>query len=98
MLHRSGRVRLASAAPRGDIIKQFLIETTVMSGSDSLIGVVLDLAVRPVIARLSGIPVFISPWSQIVAFLIALLTGVRFGVYPARRAALLDPVEALQSE
>ena len=91
-------IRRALGAKRRDIIEQFLIETTVMSGSGGLIGVVLGLAVPPVVARLSGIPVVISPWSPIVAFLIAVLTGVIFGVYPARRAALLDPVEALRSE
>ena len=89
-------IRRALGAKRRDIIEQFLIETTVMSGSGGLIGVVLGLAVPPVVARLSGIPVVISPWSPIVAFLIAVLTGVIFGVYPARRAAMLDPVEALQ--
>jgi putative ABC transport system permease protein len=91
-------IRRALGAKRRDIIEQFLIETTVMSGSGGLIGVVLGLAVPPLVARLSGIPVVISPWSPIVAFLIAVLTGVIFGVYPARRAALLDPVEALRSE
>ena len=79
-------------------IEQFLIETTVMSGSGGIIGVILGLAVPPLVARASGIPVVISPWSPIVAFLIAVLTGVIFGVYPARRAAMLDPVEALRSE
>ena len=88
-------IRRALGAKRRDIIEQFLIETTVMSGSGGLIGVVLGLAVPPVVAHLSGIPVVISPWSPIVAFLIAVLTGVIFGVYPARRAAMLDPVEAL---
>ena len=69
-----------------------------MSGSGGIIGVMLGLAVPPLVARVSGIPVVISPWSPIVAFLIAVLTGVIFGVYPARRAAMLDPVEALRSE
>jgi putative ABC transport system permease protein len=91
-------IRRALGAKRRDIVEQFLIETTVMSGSGGLIGVVLGLAVPPVVAKLSGIPVIISPWSPIVAFLIAVMTGVVFGVYPARRAALLDPVEALRSE
>ena len=91
-------IRRALGAKRRDIIEQFLIETTVMSGSGGLIGVVLGLAVPPVVARLSGIPVVISPWSPIVAFLIAVMTGIVFGVYPARRAAMLDPVEALRSE
>jgi len=91
-------IRRALGAKRRDIIQQFLIETTVMSGSGGLIGVILGLSVPPVVARLSGIPVVISAWSPIVAFLIAVMTGIVFGVYPARRAALLDPVEALRNE
>jgi putative ABC transport system permease protein len=91
-------IRRALGAKRRDIITQFLIETTVMSGSGGLIGVVLGLSAPPLVARFSGIPVVISPWSPIVAFLIAVMTGIVFGVYPARRAAHLDPVEALRSE
>ncbi len=91
-------IRRALGAKRRDIVNQFLIETTVMSGSGGLIGVVLGLAVPPLVARVSGIPVVISPWSPLLAFGIAVLTGIVFGVYPARRAALLDPVEALRSE
>jgi putative ABC transport system permease protein len=91
-------IRRALGAKRRDIIEQFLIETTVMSGSGGLIGVVLGLAVPPLVARFSGIPVVVNAWAPVVAFLIAVGTGVIFGVYPARRAALLDPVEALRSE
>jgi putative ABC transport system permease protein len=91
-------IRRALGAKRRDIVQQFLIETTVMSGSGGIIGVILGLSVPPMVARLSGIPVVISAWSPIVAFLIAVMTGIVFGVYPARRAALLDPVEALRNE
>jgi putative ABC transport system permease protein len=91
-------IRRALGAKRRDIVNQFLIETTVMSASGGLIGVALGLAVPPIVARVSGIPVVISPWSPMVAFGIAVMTGVVFGVYPARRAALLDPVEALRNE
>jgi putative ABC transport system permease protein len=91
-------IRRALGAKRRDIIQQFLIETTVMSGTGGIIGVILGLSVPPMVARFSGIPVVISPWSPIVAFMIAVMTGIVFGVYPARRAAFLDPVEALRAE
>jgi putative ABC transport system permease protein len=91
-------IRRALGARRRDIIEQFLIETTVMSSSGGLIGVLLGLAAPPVVSHLSGMPVVIRPFSPVIAFLIAVTIGVIFGVYPARRAAMLDPVEALRTE
>ena len=91
-------IRRAIGAHRRDIIEQFLIETTVMSSSGGLIGVLLGVAAPPLVSYLSGIPVVIRPWSPIIAFLIAVTIGIVFGVYPARRAAMLDPVEALRTE
>ena len=63
-----------------------------------LIGVLLGVAVPPLVSYLSGIPVVIRPSSPIIAFLIAVSVGIIFGVYPARRAAMLDIVEALRTE
>jgi putative ABC transport system permease protein len=91
-------IRRALGARRRDIIEQFLIETTVMSSTGGLAGVLLGVAVPPLVSSMSGIPVVIRPWSPIIAFLIAVSIGVVFGVYPARRAAMLDPVEALRTE
>jgi putative ABC transport system permease protein len=91
-------IRRAIGARRRDIIEQFLIETTVMSSSGGLIGVVLGLAAPPIVSYLSGMPVVIRPWSPVIAFFIAVTIGIVFGVYPARRAAMLDPVEALRTE
>jgi putative ABC transport system permease protein len=91
-------IRRALGARRRDIIEQFLIETTVMSASGGLIGVLLGVAAPPLVSYLSGMPVVIRPWSPIIAFLIAVTIGIVFGVYPARRAAMLDPVEALRTE
>ena len=91
-------IRRALGARRRDIIEQFLIETTVMSASGGLIGVLLGVGAPPLVSYLSGMPVVIRPWSPIIAFLIAVTIGIVFGVYPARRAAMLDPVEALRTE
>jgi putative ABC transport system permease protein len=91
-------IRRALGARRRDIVEQFLIECTVMSSSGGLIGVLLGIGVPPLVSHLSGMPVVIRPWSPVIAFLIALSIGVIFGVYPARRAAMLDPVEALRTE
>ena len=91
-------IRRALGARRRDIIEQFLIETTVMSASGGLIGVLLGVSAPPIVSYLSGMPVVIRLWSPIIAFLIAVTIGIVFGVYPARRAAMLDPVEALRTE
>ena len=91
-------IRRALGARRRDIVEQFLIECTVMSSSGGIIGVLLGIGVPPLVSHLSGMPVVIRPWSPVIAFLIALSIGVVFGVYPARRAAMLDPVEALRTE
>jgi putative ABC transport system permease protein len=90
-------IRRALGAKRRDIIMQFLIETSVVSGAGGLIGVVVGVAVPPLIAQASGIPAVIRPETPIVAFVIALGIGLVFGVYPARRAAMMDPVQALRS-
>ncbi|WP_422930519.1 ABC transporter permease [Singulisphaera sp. PoT] len=91
-------IRRALGAKRRDIIFQFLIETVVISASGGAIGVSLGLAVPPMVSNLSGVPAVIRPESPIIAFFIALLIGVVFGVYPARRAAMMDPVDALRAE
>jgi putative ABC transport system permease protein len=91
-------IRRALGAKRRDIIYQFLVETALLSAAGAAIGVALGLAAPPVVARLSGMPVVIRAWSPVLAFLIAVGIGVVFGVYPARRAARMDPVEALRAE
>ena len=91
-------IRRALGAKRRDIVYQFLMETLVISASGGLIGVALGVAVPPLVSRASGIPAVVRPESPIVAFFIALSIGLVFGVYPARRAARMDPVEALRAE
>jgi putative ABC transport system permease protein len=91
-------IRRALGAKQRDITLQFLIETAVMSATGGLIGVVLGLAAPPLVSQLSGMPVVIRPWSPILAFVIAVAIGVLFGVYPAKRAAQMDPIEALRAE
>jgi len=91
-------IRRALGARRRDIVEQFLIETTVISAFGGLIGVIIGVATPAVLSHFSGLPVVIRPWSPIAAFSIAVSIGVIFGVYPARRAAMLDPVEALRAK
>jgi putative ABC transport system permease protein len=91
-------IHRALGAKRRDITLQFLVETAVLSVTGGLLGIALGLAVPPLVARVSGMPAILSPWTVVLAFSIAVFVGVGFGVYPARRAALLDPIEALRAE
>jgi putative ABC transport system permease protein len=91
-------IRRALGAKRRDIIRQFLIETAVLSAVGGGLGVALGLAAPLALTRFTGVPAVVEPWTSPLAFGIAMATGVLFGVYPARRAAAMDPVEALRSE
>jgi putative ABC transport system permease protein len=91
-------LRLAVGARTRDILRQFLAEAVVLSLAGGLIGIVLGIGVSQGLTQVLGWPTLISPMSVLVAFLFAALVGVFFGYYPARRAAELDPIEALRYE
>jgi putative ABC transport system permease protein len=91
-------IRRALGAKRRDIIWQFLIETVILSATGGILGVALGVAVPFCITWFSGMLTIITPWSPLLAFSISALIGVVFGIYPALRAANMDPVEALRHE
>ena len=92
-------IRRALGAKRRDITQQFLIETVVLSGVGGLLGVSLGIAIPQVIVFfLPEQKAFVTGTSVILAFSISVAIGILFGLYPARRAALMDPIEALRHE
>jgi len=91
-------LRMAVGARTRDILRQFLAEAVVLSLAGGLIGIALGIVVSQGLTQLLGWPTQISPMSVLVAFLFAAVVGVFFGYYPARRAAELDPIEALRYE
>ena len=91
-------VRLAVGAKQKDIVFQFLIEAVFISLSGGLVGIVTGILVIPLAASLNNGVALLLPGSIPLAFGVALLTGVLFGLYPALRAARLDPIEALGYE
>lgn len=91
-------VRLAVGAKQKDIVLQFLLEAVLISASGGLAGVVLGVLAIPLAAALNQGTALLLPGSIPLAFGVALLTGVLFGLYPALRAARLDPIEALRYE
>ncbi len=91
-------IRRAIGAKRGDITRQFLVETVVLSTTGGLIGIFLGVSIPWAVTHFVGIPTITSTWSIIVAFGISVLTGVIFGVYPAQKAARMNPIEALRHQ
>ena len=89
-------IRRALGATRNDITMQFLVETTVLSTSGALLGAVVGLSAPPLISLFSGRETAMTWWGPLIAVLVAMSTGLIFGIYPARRAAMLDPIEALR--
>ena len=91
-------IRRAIGAKRADIIRQFLVETVVLSTTGGVIGIFLGVSIPWAVTHFVGIPTITSSWSVLVAFGISVLTGVIFGVYPARKAAHMNPIEALRHQ
>ncbi|MCF7676132.1 MAG: ABC transporter permease [Akkermansiaceae bacterium] len=89
-------IRRALGAKRRDIIWQFLAETTVISLTGGLIGILLGMVIPGLISTLTKIPTVVTTGSVVLSVGISLLIGIAFGIYPARRAASLDPIEALR--
>ena len=91
-------VRRAVGARRTTIVRQFLLEATLISCAGGLIGVVAGVVLSWIIGRLAGWTTLVSVTSIVLAFSVSVAIGLVFGVYPARKASRLDPVEALHYE
>lgn len=91
-------LRMSVGARGIDILSQFLIESVLISITGGLIGVILGCGASYIIKTVANWPVYVQPWSVLLSFAVCTFTGVFFGWYPAKKAACLDPIEALRYE
>lgn len=91
-------LRMSIGAKGIDILAQFLIESILISVTGGLIGVVFGVGTALVVNGVAHFPIYIQPWSVILSFAVCTVTGVFFGWYPAKKAAQLDPIEAIRYE
>ena len=91
-------IRMAIGATEADVQRQFLIEAVVLSGIGGVVGIIFGVATSLIITNVFGWAVLIPPEAIIIAVGFSVAVGVFFGLYPARKAARLDPIEALRYE
>lgn len=91
-------LRMSVGAKGSDILAQFLIEAVIISITGGIIGVLAGFGASLGVKFIARWPVFIQPWSVILSFAVCTVTGIFFGWYPAKKAADLDPIDALRYE
>jgi putative ABC transport system permease protein len=91
-------LRKALGAKRRDIMSQVLTESITLSLTGGIIGVALGALFATIIGALTPVPASVENWSIVLGVVITAMVGLFFGYYPARRAAMLDPIEALRRE
>jgi ABC-type transport system, involved in lipoprotein release, permease component len=91
-------LRMAIGGKGFDILLQFLTESILLSITGGIIGILLGIAASKIIGSTMGWPVVVLPSSEILSFAVCTVIGVFFGWYPARKAASLDPIDALRYE
>ena len=91
-------LRMSIGAKGIDILAQFLIESILISVTGGLIGVIFGVGTALLVNSVAHFPIFIQPWSVLLSFVVCTATGIFFGWYPAKKAAQLDPIEAIRYE
>jgi len=91
-------IRKSLGARRRDILNQYLVESAVLSGSGGFVGVCVAWCVAVIVRSFTSVPMAL-PWTSVaIGVGLSATVGLFFGIYPARKAARLDPIEALRAE
>ena len=91
-------LRMSVGARGIDILAQFLIEAILISITGGILGIIFGCGASAAVKYIAHWPVAIQIWSVVLSFLVCTFTGVFFGWYPAKKAAALDPIDALRYE
>lgn len=91
-------LRKAIGALKRDIISQFLLEAMILSTLGGIIGIILGYGGSLIIAKIAGWPALVTPLSVLLGFFFSMAVGLFFGIYPAQKAASLNPIDALRYE
>ena len=91
-------IRKALGAKRTNVLWQMLVESMTLSSVGGVIGITMGFVVASVVGLLSPLPYTIAPWAIVAGLVVTVATGIFFGIYPANKAARLDPIEALRHE
>jgi putative ABC transport system permease protein len=91
-------IRKSLGARRKDILRQFLVESATLSTLGAVLGILFGILSAKIISWNTPLPAAVAPWSLVVATLLGTVVGILSGMYPARRAASLDPIDALRAE
>jgi putative ABC transport system permease protein len=91
-------IRKSLGATKRDILIQFLVESGMLSGLGGVIGLLIAIAAMKLVGLVAPVPVAVPVWAPVIAITVSTLVGIFFGLYPARRAASLDPIVALRAD
>ena len=91
-------IRKAIGARGGDILKQFLIEAMFLTGLGGIIGVLVGFGIALIVNATTPLPATVTPWSVVVGLTVSAAIGLFFGIFPAQKAAHMDPIESLRYE
>lgn len=91
-------IRKAIGARSADILKQFLFEAVFLTGTGGILGILIGFAIAFVVKAATPLPATVTPWSVILGLLVSISVGLFFGLFPAQKAARVDPIVSLRYE